>query len=500
MTQQNHIIQKLMVDIQASSEKEAYYIKDHISDYLRDEVLPRIEKLMDELIPQNQRVRFEQLGFDLKLDHWNQTDSLVSQIEKQIRSKLDGITSLQDLNAIQNGSNENHANTENRVHVVERTLNHEEIFFDFLRKGILPWYAGKTKLFLIWKGKNWKALLEVSSFVGKLQQLLAHDRNIMQRFIHQVPLNTILDLLVNVEIIRKNSLADLHDNLMCFSVGFRSQVLGAYLNIWVSGMEKDSLQISKLAEEYKAEKQGLQRGRGKSIEKWFHQYLNKKVLLKQLQNKQSEKLQDNSITERGHFVRRLNGNLENKPTIISRQAVTEREEESLKHVSARQEWMVENAGQVLLHPFIRLLFQNFSWVRDDGQLKAEFIELAVQALHYGNTGNDSFFEPDLILEKFLCGMPFHNSVPKACLLSRKMKREISILIKEVIRNWPELKNTSPVGLREGFIMRTGKLIKIENGYKLIVERKVQDVLLEKLNWNISIIKMPWQKEILFVEW
>jgi hypothetical protein len=35
---------------------------------------------------------------------------------------------------------------------------------------------------------------------------------------------------------------------------------------------------------------------------------------------------------------------------------------------------------------------------------------------------------------------------------------------------------------------------------LIVERKAQDVLLEKLNWNISLVKFPWKKELITVEW
>ena len=207
------------------------------------------------------------------------------------------------------------------------------------------------------------------------------------------------------------------------------------------------------------------------------------------------------MAERGQANLYKNGSRNEKPTIISSQnAVSEKEKEPVKFVSTRDEWMVENAGQVLFHPFIRLLFLNLGWVNEQGMIKDEFLAHAVQALHYCNTGADTFFEPDLILEKLLCGMPFHQTLPSACLLTRGMKREATVMVRELIRNWPELKNTSPEGLREGFIQRSGKLTKSESGYKLIVERKVQDVLLEKLHWNISIIKMPWQKELLFVEW
>ena len=86
------------------------------------------------------------------------------------------------------------------------------------------------------------------------------------------------------------------------------------------------------------------------------------------------------------------------------------------------------------------------------------------------------------------------------MLTDVIYNEANSLLKAAIKNWQELKNTSPDGLREMFIHRDGKLIQNENNYKLIVERKAQDVLLEKLNWNISIIKLVWKNELLFVEW
>jgi hypothetical protein len=35
---------------------------------------------------------------------------------------------------------------------------------------------------------------------------------------------------------------------------------------------------------------------------------------------------------------------------------------------------------------------------------------------------------------------------------------------------------------------------------LTVERKAQDILLEKLNWNISVIQLKWMTCLLFVDW
>ena len=502
MNQQNHIIHKLELEINTPVEQTAYEIKDHIGDFLKSEVLPQIERLLDELITQKQRIRFEELDLNLQLNKWNDSDSLMSQIEKQIRRKLDGISDFSEANKNEiNGTQNGKGKTENGVSYIEQTLNQEEIFFDFIKTGILPWHTNKQMVLHLFKVRNWNVLLEVPSFVSQLRQLLMQDRNILQRFINQVPLTNVLLLLAKTEIIFPDYLKEMTDDLECFSVEFRSQLILVYIHTWLFGLEQSKSQLEQLAGRYKKEKQNLQGNKNRSFEKWFRQYLNKKVLLKQLSNEESDKTLPNLMKERGQLVHDENIEFENNSTIISRPLVgNEREKESLNFVSVQNEWMVQNAGQVLFHPFIRLLFQNLGWSDAQGLLKDENKVSAVQALHYANTAEDTYFEPDLLLEKFLCRIPFHQTIPSAGLLNPQIKREITLMVKEVIKNWPELKNTSPVGLREAFIQRSGKLTKNENGYKLIVERKVQDVLLEKLNWNISIIKMPWQKELLFVEW
>jgi len=506
MNQQNHIIHKLELEITTPVEQTAYEVKDHIGDFLKGEVLPQIEKLLDELTTQKQRIRFEQLDLNLKLDKWNDSESLMLQIEKQIRRKLDGITDLSDLknvvlNGYRNGQNGKHSLFQNKVRVIEHSSNQEEIFFDFIKSGILPWHTNKQMVLHLFKVRNWNALLEVPYFVRQLRQLLLQDKNIMQRFINQVPLNNVLLLLAKTEIVFSGNLNEMTDDLARFNVEFRSQLIHTYINIWISGLEQSKPQLEQLASQYKKEKQNLRVNTNRSFEKWFRQYLNKKVLLQPLSNEKPIKTLHHLMKEKRQTIHDENKEFENNPTIISRPIVgNERVKETLDFVPVQNEWMVHNAGQVLFHPFIRLLFQNLEWSDVQGLLKDKYKVSAVQALHYANTAEDTYFEPYLLLEKFLCGIPFHQTIPSASLLTRQIKREITLMVKEVIRNWPELKNTSPAGLREAFIQRSGKLIKNESGYKLIVERKVQDVLLEKLNWNISIIKMPWQKELLFVEW
>ena len=55
-------------------------------------------------------------------------------------------------------------------------------------------------------------------------------------------------------------------------------------------------------------------------------------------------------------------------------------------------------------------------------------------------------------------------------------------------------------LREGFLQRVGKLVNRNDRLVLFMETSAIDVLLDYLPWNLSIIKLPWLKDLLYVEW
>lgn len=510
MNRQNHIIHRLELEIDTPLGQTAYEIKDRIGEFLQVNVFPQLATLLNEMVSEKQLIRFDQLVLDLKTEKWNDSAAILNRIEQEIRRRLDGISNFSENkdpgfkgsgNAI-NGSDKIYSNG---AQLIEKLQNQEDIFFEYLTSGMLPWFANKEQFLNQLKKKKWNKLISKPSFVTRLFSMISNDKKALQRFVNQVSGENILLLLANAEVVRAGKLKELQDNLDNFNATFRRSLLESFLNVWISGLEANMNDFEQLDKEYKKEQHKIETNKNLSFTKWFHNYL---IINKVLPENPSGKILGNTentlhnlMLKRGQTTQNKNGDLEINPTIISRKiAGIEGEREPLEFTSIQVDWMVQNAGQVLFHPFIRLLFLNFGWLDEQGILKDEFRVEAVHALHYCNTGNNNFFEPDLLLEKFLCGMPFHQTVPSECLLSRNTKREITFMVKEVIRNWPELKNTSPNGLREAFIQRSGKLTKHENGYKLIVERKVQDVLLEKLSWNISIIKMPWQEELLFVEW
>lgn len=164
------------------------------------------------------------------------------------------------------------------------------------------------------------------------------------------------------------------------------------------------------------------------------------------------------------------------------------------------EIFIENAGLVLLNPFLESLFDNLHLVKNRNFVgKAEQF-LAAKILEYLVFGENEHSENYFPLNKILCGIELTQVLDLEKELTRNSKIECEEMMQELIRHWSVLKNTSVGGLRETFLQRNGKLTRVEKGWKLQVERKSVDVLLAKLPWGIGIIKLPWMTEMIFVEW
>lgn len=161
---------------------------------------------------------------------------------------------------------------------------------------------------------------------------------------------------------------------------------------------------------------------------------------------------------------------------------------------------VKQAGAVLLHPFLstffdRLLLTTGGVFRD---LAAQ--QKALYLVHYLCTGEEEAEEHELVIPKVLCGYPLQKPVMKQVHLGQEEIEEASHLLSELIHQWKKLKNTSPAGLREGFLQRGGKLMTKNDLWYLQVEADTIDILLDHLPWNLSIIKLPWMKDMFRVEW
>ena len=183
------------------------------------------------------------------------------------------------------------------------------------------------------------------------------------------------------------------------------------------------------------------------------------------------------------------------------------QDEIYKAKKEKQDQMMEEeglflscAGIVLLHPFLSELFTSTGlwsagkWKYEGGPLRA--IQL-LSYLSYGNTQEPEF---ELAFHKIMAGVDIETALPAALPLTSEEQTTCDELLEAVIKHWQALKNTSAAGLQQAYLQRMGKIILSDKGYGLHIERLAQDVLLAKLPWGFSTIKLPWMDRMMHVTW
>lgn len=159
---------------------------------------------------------------------------------------------------------------------------------------------------------------------------------------------------------------------------------------------------------------------------------------------------------------------------------------------------IENAGLVLLHPFLPQFFSALNIVVDDVVVHPE---RALCLLHFLATGQSVAPEYELVLPKVLCNIPVEQPVAMDVDLTELELDEADGLLEAVIRHWDVLKNTSIDGLRNTFLLRSGKLSqRVDGDWQLQVENKAFDILMGQLPWGVGLVKLPWMQRMLWVEW
>lgn len=168
-------------------------------------------------------------------------------------------------------------------------------------------------------------------------------------------------------------------------------------------------------------------------------------------------------------------------------------------VSLPEEGMLfEHAGLVLLSPFLKHFFTHIGLMDDNNQLTDK--PMAAHVLHYVATGTEDPWEFDTTFEKYIVGIDFDEPLEKRYAISDTIKTEVKSMLQAVRDNWTAMSSSSDELLQYEYLQRPGKLIVDGQQHRLVMERKTQDILLSQLPWAISIIRFPWSKELLYVEW
>jgi hypothetical protein len=156
------------------------------------------------------------------------------------------------------------------------------------------------------------------------------------------------------------------------------------------------------------------------------------------------------------------------------------------------------AGILLIHPFLKAFCKRWELLTESDELKSP--EEMVHILHFMATGRENDAEFELSMEKFLCGLDADTVLEKESTITDEMKENVEELLQSAITHWTALKGTSVAALRGEFLMRPGKVEVGENHISVTMERKVVDILIDKLPWTLNYIKLPWRKELIRVTW
>ena len=181
----------------------------------------------------------------------------------------------------------------------------------------------------------------------------------------------------------------------------------------------------------------------------------------------------------------------------------DRKEETPSPISplAEEGLFISNAGLVILHPFLKTLFQALNLLNaQDDFISNEQKYRAAVVLYYLQSGSQEYQEWEMAFNKILCNLPIEEVLPNNITLSAQEISECDDLLQTVIRYWEALKGAGVQAVQQTFITRPGKLTFKQDHWLLQVERTGTDILLDRLPWGFTTVKLPWLPNLIFTEW
>ena len=472
-----HLIQRQYLEVEVNgTESDGMALQHRLPEFCQNHLLPAIERALDRCAPKDGHLFIDRLDIDvgsLSLDRLeDELGKLVAEaVEKALEDHLP-VT----------GSSK--GDREGPLRLKSEQTHVEEAFIYFLKTGSLPWS------FQLPEGKNLEQVI-----------LETWQRDYREEVQRSVPIEKIVSIL-------KSTVSRTRLTLQ-FSPVFLTSLLARI-------SPRDSKVMPEILKILRSEG-ALKEIRGFVFELWDRSFasivvgesISAKSLIKSVWQEtkgQKERPKDLAqILEKNwpgvtqsatsEVSEETSPMPDTASTVPSSKGIISREEEDTPSLAldAAYDFYVENAGLVLLHPFIPRIFEGLEMAKDSEILKPE---RALSLLHHLATGQTRAPEYELILPKILCNIPLGQPVRTDVKLTKSEKEEAEALLTAVIRHWEALRNSTPDGLRGNFLLRSGKISVRDNGdWLLQIEPKTYDVLLDDLPWGIAMIKLPWMERM-----
>ena len=478
-----HLIGKQILKLEIDSSKNAYAIQQSMSQMVWKDLLPELNKLFDKIVGNDVVISLDKIEIDIgninsETDFKNNTeivDRILKLLEESINVELKKSSIGRNILRFR-GDNENRSFSDyndkkyreseqsfnnhyfkNKYLKGDKSINQNEISEN---NTVRPLRVHYFNSWLYWLEKG--TLLPYSiqpeeNWIELVLETLALDYNA----IHQLEKKLKEYPLALERLVLQHSSKDLKSIVELYT-GFSQVKLLDFFNELKLTFNQNKVDSGSI------------NYREVELSMWKHTF--KKVIIER------KKLDSKSITQE----------LENLSTTES--------EINSDNTPIESPQFFNNAGVILLHPFLNSFFKKLNLLKGSEFKNFKSQSKAVLLLHYLSTGEEKPREYEMVLPKFICEMPSNLPLDHKLTLTKKEKNEASNVLQAAINHWGALGTTSNEGLQEGFLRREGKLIKEQTGWKLYVEQKTLDILLDQLPWTLSMVKLPWMKEFLKVEW
>jgi uncharacterized glyoxalase superfamily protein PhnB len=472
------LIEKHHIDISCSNLDTAKLIQNEIGDVFQQNLYAKLDKLLEKYAIAERIWKIEKLKItipNLVLSNWK--NDLVNSILEQTEAFL---------KANQPQIKPTTANAE-QGELVSLKRKYQELLVTYLIEGKLTPNAISVDL-----NQVYKAISIDEDFVSLFFQKLNESRQLnhsVLRIVFNLPdlivseLAKIFDLESSFKsldpVLKKHSKTSVEFfKYLLWKSCLMSKKTDTSLNFYRTHFNFSKKELIKEAEKWKSELKSLD-------------LKNKKIISDELNKIESDisrfdfepKTKDRKSTknEIEYILEALQGN-EN-----------ERLEQDYTYIN--------NAGIVILHPFLVPLFSQLGYLEDQKWKKERCRHRAVLLLHYLVYGESKVFENEVDLNKIICGVGISDTVNTKWTVTKAEKEKCQELLLSVIEHWSILKDTSVSTLQQTFLQRHGKLTEYKKGqYELVVEQKSIDMLLDHLPWGIRTVKTPWMDNYLTCQW
>ncbi|SDU58374.1 contractile injection system tape measure protein [Desulfobacula phenolica] len=160
-----------------------------------------------------------------------------------------------------------------------------------------------------------------------------------------------------------------------------------------------------------------------------------------------------------------------------------------------------NCGLVIAAPYLPQLFKSLGLMENLRFKNSQAARRGVRLLQYMTDRTTDTPWQLLALNRILCNAPPKTPKDEPFQIMPHEQEIIESLISGMIQNWKAIGNTSIPGFRESFLTRNGVLTLDRNDcWRLKVESKTFDMLLDSLPWSFSTIRHPWMDRVIYVKW